>query len=186
MNEDPLIISLRKPANTHKPVNVAKPSATSSPLRMPRPAERPLTEMPQRAEHPASVQRVQKRNANLAALKNLPGFVKIIIACVVLAIIAGSLATFISNQTPADPSHVTQADVDNLVARVGALILLPQDETPTIATVTDLNALSGQAFFAHASIGDKVLMYPKAQRAILYSPTQNKVITDGPIVVDKK
>ena len=112
-------------------------------------------------------------------------FVWFLVAGVTLAILIGLYVSFSMSHAP-DPSHVTQADINQLVVKVGTLILLPQGEEPTIATVTDLNALKDQAFFSHAHLGDKVLMYPKAGQAILYSPDLNKIIQVGPITVGKK
>ena len=60
-------------------------------------------------------------------------------------------------------------------------MLLPQNETPTLATVSDLHALEGQAFFKNAKEGDKVLMYLRSQRAILYRPSIDRIIEVGPI-----
>lgn len=74
----------------------------------------------------------------------------------------------------------TQSDAD-LIAAVGKLIILPTDETPTIATVTDLSKLKDQPFFAQAQVGDKVLIYPKAQKAILYRPSEDKIIELAPL-----
>jgi len=59
---------------------------------------------------------------------------------------------------------------------VGKLMVLPEGETPTIATVSDPDKLKDQAFFAHAKTGDKVLIYAKAKKAILYSPTDNRIV----------
>ncbi len=59
---------------------------------------------------------------------------------------------------------------------VGKLVPLPQDEMPTIATVTDLTPLKDQAFFKEAEIGDKVVIYDKSKKAILYRPSTNKII----------
>ncbi len=39
----------------------------------------------------------------------------------------------------------------------------------------------GQPFFANAQVGDKVLIYYKAKKAILYNPTDNKIVEVGPI-----
>ncbi len=75
---------------------------------------------------------------------------------------------------------VSLGDQTQVVDQVGKLMLLP-DEKPTVAVVSDLNKLKGQQFFAHASQGDVVLMYAKAQKAILYSPAQNKIIEVAPI-----
>ena len=86
-------------------------------------------------------------------------------------------------QTTQD-SRVVQNTAE-VVKKVGVLMLLP-DETPTIATVTDLSKLQGQKFFEHAQKGDTVLMYPRAQKAILYSESQNKIIEVAPITNDTK
>lgn len=64
---------------------------------------------------------------------------------------------------------------------VGKLVSLPQDEEPTVATITDLAPLEGQQFFKDAHIGDKVIVYKKAGKAILYRPSQNKIITAAPL-----
>lgn len=74
--------------------------------------------------------------------------------------------------------EVTEAE---LIERVGKLMLLPTDETPTLAKVSDLSALEGQVFFKNASLGNIVLMYPQSLRAILYDPIKNKIIEVGPI-----
>ena len=55
-------------------------------------------------------------------------------------------------QTLKDPSLANKAEVKALVERVGKLIKLPEGEEPTIATVTDLEKLKNQPFFAKAKI----------------------------------
>ena len=70
---------------------------------------------------------------------------------------------------------------NDLIGKVGKLILLPTNEIPTVATVTDASKLKNQPFFKNASNGDKVLIYVKAKEAILYNPTRNLVITVGPV-----
>ena len=69
-----------------------------------------------------------------------------------------------------------------LIEKIGKLIILPTDEEPTIATVTDLSKLQGQPFFAKAQLGDKVLIYAKAKKAILYRPETNQVIELAPLI----
>src|SRR5947209_3689804 len=49
-----------------------------------------------------------------------------------------------------------QNETKKLIEAVGKLIVLPADEPPTVATVTDLAKLQGQPFFANAAVGDKV------------------------------
>ena len=86
----------------------------------------------------------------------------------------------LENQLSQQITQSPQNEVSALVNAVGKVIVLPTDEVPTIATVTDLSKLAGQAFFANAKVGDKVLMYTKAQKAILYDPIANKIIELAP------
>lgn len=88
------------------------------------------------------------------------------------------------DQTSSDTA--VAEEVADLVARVGKLIILPEGETPTIATVNDPEKLKGQPFFAKAKIGDKVLLYQNARKAYLYDPVNNKVLEVAPISLDTK
>lgn len=76
----------------------------------------------------------------------------------------------------------TQDEVAALIAQVGQLIELPP-ETPTVATITDVEKLKNQPFFAQAENGDKVLVYTLARKAILYRPSTNKVIEVAPLSI---
>lgn len=74
--------------------------------------------------------------------------------------------------------------VDNVVARVGKLIILPTDEKPsTLATVSNASKLKDQAFFANAKDGDKVLVYTKHKQAILYRPSTNQLVNVSTVTV---
>lgn len=75
-------------------------------------------------------------------------------------------------------------DSDKILASVRSLILLPEGEVPTIATVTDLEKLKDQPFFKKAKVGDKVIMYPKAKKAYLYDSENNKILEVAPIALD--
>lgn len=68
-----------------------------------------------------------------------------------------------------------------IVEQVGKLVILPEGEEPTVATVTDPAKLADQPFFENSEAGDKVLIYTTAQRAILYRPSNNKVIEIAPL-----
>jgi hypothetical protein len=72
-------------------------------------------------------------------------------------------------------------ETQKTIEAVSRHMVLPKDENPTIATVTDSKKLSTQSFFSNASNGDKVLIYAKSRKAILYSPKQNKVVEVAPI-----
>jgi hypothetical protein len=79
-----------------------------------------------------------------------------------------------------------QAEVDATVAKVGKLIALPTDEKPTVATVTDASKVNSQPFFQNAKNGDVVLIYTKAQKAILYSPAENKIVEVGAVNINNQ
>jgi hypothetical protein len=74
-----------------------------------------------------------------------------------------------------------QTDTQKLVRQVSKLIVLPNDERPTVATVSDSGKLPRQIFFQHARNGDKVLIYTKAKTAILYDPKQNLILAVSPL-----
>lgn len=69
----------------------------------------------------------------------------------------------------------------DIYKRVGKILELP-DETPTLATVAEKEKLQEQPFFAKAENGDKVLIFPNAQKAILYRPSSKKIIEVAPFV----
>ena len=71
--------------------------------------------------------------------------------------------------------------MQRVVREVGRLIVLPEGEEPTLATVTDGEQVSKQPFFAKAQKGDKVLLYPVAKMAFLYRPAWRKLVNVGPI-----
>lgn len=80
-----------------------------------------------------------------------------------------------------DPQAAVNKQNAALVSRVSRLIVLPADEQPTIAVVNDLSKLKDQTFFAQAKIGDNVLVYTSAKKAILYDPTADKIVEVAPI-----
>ena len=68
------------------------------------------------------------------------------------------------------------AEINSLVKDLNKVIDLPSDETPTLATVTDKEKLANQPFFKNAANDDKVLIYVKAGKAILYRPSTHKIV----------
>ena len=80
-----------------------------------------------------------------------------------------------------NPQRAAQEETLRLIGAISKLIVLPEGENPTVATVTDPERLREQPFFANAQTGDKVLIYTNSRKAILYSPTQNKIIEVAPI-----
>ena len=80
-----------------------------------------------------------------------------------------------------NPEIANQNEVKSITAKLGVIYQLPEDETPTVATVLDKEKLKTQPFFAKAENGDKVIIYSKSQTAILYRVDANKIITVAPV-----
>ena len=74
-----------------------------------------------------------------------------------------------------------QNESQSLLATVGKLMILPEGENPTIATVSDLSKLQNQPFFKNAEVGDKVLIYNQSKKAILFRPSTSKIIEYAPL-----
>lgn len=109
-------------------------------------------------------------------------FVQVVVPIIaILAILAAGYFYKQVRDLKKDPNIVAQQEVAGLVAKVGKLVVLPTDETPTVATVSDPEALKDQAFFKNAVKGDKVLIYAQAKKAILYSVSMNKILDVAPL-----
>lgn len=105
----------------------------------------------------------------------------------VLGILLGAGALFAWNSYKIEnkallASQVEQAQVKELIAKVGKLIILPIGEEPVVAFINDAEALiKDQVFYKGAKNGDAVLVYQKASKAIVYSPDRNLIVNVGPI-----
>lgn len=108
---------------------------------------------------------------------------------VVLALAGFAAAGYMYSQYTTlknDPqaSQKAQADKTNaLKEKIGKLISVPKDETPTLATVTDKTKLKDQPFFKDAENGDQILIFPQAKKAIIYREKENRLINVGPIAI---
>ncbi|MDL2363066.1 MAG: hypothetical protein QFB86_01640 [Patescibacteria group bacterium] len=89
-----------------------------------------------------------------------------------------------TNKLYSGSQAVSEQQTLDTVQRVGKLILLPKDQTPTVATVKHADQLKNQAFFKQAKDGDKVLVYSKTKQAILYRPSTNQLIAVSTVTVD--
>lgn len=114
---------------------------------------------------------------------------KIVAIIVIVLVFVGALGTagyFYYQYKKVTSADAAKNEAAGYVAKISKFMVLPEDETPTLATVADKDKLSYQAFFAKAQNGDKVLIYAKAQKAILYRPSTNMIIeavsTISPIV----
>lgn len=112
---------------------------------------------------------------------NLPKKTLILLILALILLSAGGYFAYSKYQTLKDPVKAAKEEVRDVVNKVGKLMELPKDEEPTVATVSDVNKLKDQAFFKLAKNGDKVLIYTKTKKAILYRPSTNKIIDVAPV-----
>ncbi len=108
----------------------------------------------------------------------------VVVVLVLLVVILAGTSGYLWKKMQAatsSPEQIAQAEAKTLATKVGMLMVLPTDETPTIATVADPEALKNQAFFANAKVGDKVLIYTNAKKAILFDPVLNKILNVAPL-----
>jgi len=67
-------------------------------------------------------------------------------------------------------------EVKKLVTEISKVARLPQDETPSVATITDVSKLKDQPFFKDAKNGDILLVFQNSGKAILYDPKEKKIV----------
>jgi hypothetical protein len=143
-----------------------------------KPVERPESVQPAPVAEPTK--KVSRKK------KKWPVVVIIIVGTLIIAGLA-TLAVWQYQQnewlkTPEGIAYVAQQESDDLVGKVSALIKLP-DEEAVIATVDDKDKLREQPFFADVENGDKVLIFSTAGRAVIYRPSENRIINSGPIAI---
>jgi uncharacterized protein YpmB len=115
--------------------------------------------------------------------------IKILLIIIMVLLLVGSVgatAYFYKKYTDAkkNPNKASNDEVSALVSKVSKNMNLPSDETPTVATVSDVEKLKDQAFFKNVQNGDKLLIYINAKKAIVYRPSSQKIVEFGLVVND--
>ncbi|HXV26867.1 MAG TPA: hypothetical protein VD862_02510 [Candidatus Paceibacterota bacterium] len=114
----------------------------------------------------------------------LPGGKRLVLGLAAGIIVVAGVAGYFwyeARSLKGDPDRAARQEVQELVAQVSKLIVLPDDEEPVIATVADPSQLADQPFFAKAKVGDKVLIYNNARKAVLYNPTEHRIVEVAPL-----
>lgn len=85
-----------------------------------------------------------------------------------------------------NPEEATRSEVRRIVAEVSQIYAsLPEDEEPSIATVSDVSKLEGQPFFDKAENGDVTLIYPESRLAILYRPSNKQIVNVSSVTIQE-
>jgi len=113
----------------------------------------------------------------------------VLIALIVLIVLSLGAAGYFFwqfTELKSNPQRFIQEETQALINKVSRLIVLPEGETPTIATVSDPEKLKDQPFFAKAKTGDKVLIFSTSQKAILYDPVNDIIVEVAPINIGQE
>lgn len=87
---------------------------------------------------------------------------------------------FLNSETPKEKQIL---DDIAIMAAVDLLTDFPS-EKPIIATINQADIVaSNKPFYAGAQDGDKLIIFPKSEQAIIYSPNRNVIVNAGPFVV---
>ena len=112
-------------------------------------------------------------------MKTLSKKYKVLLGIFLLVALIGvvtSISLFSKVKTLENPKQTAETKIKDTVAELGKVMVLPTNETPTMATVSDPNKLRSQAFFANAQMGDIVLVYATSKKAILWRPSTKQVV----------
>ena len=105
---------------------------------------------------------------------------------IILIIVAGGVYYWMSPRAtttiPATTTETSPAEVQALLEKLGQHLVLPTGETPEIGQIEDpVQAAKTQPFLVGAQKGDVLIVYVKAQKAIVYSPSRDLIINVGPV-----
>lgn len=81
-------------------------------------------------------------------------------------------------------SNPKKSELDIVKAKVGRLYILPTNETPALVTVLDQAKLSSAYLKQYAKKGDKLLLYQKTRRVVIYRPSLDKIVDIGVLELD--
>lgn len=90
-------------------------------------------------------------------------------------------------KNPVSAEEAQKQENQRIIESVSKLYTLPTDEEPTIFFVSDKDKLSeeykNQEFFKKAENGDYILIYEKGKIALLYRPSENRLVDVRPYTV---
>jgi hypothetical protein len=107
----------------------------------------------------------------------------ILVILITLVLILTFLAIFFYTKSirARDPNT---AEIKSLIRKIGKHMVLPKNELPAVSTISDPEFYKNEVFFNGAQSGDKVLIYSKARRAVLFSVDKERIINIAPVRID--
>lgn len=83
-----------------------------------------------------------------------------------------------------NPEYAAAKELNTILNHLAKFMILPADEIPTLATITDSEKARQQTFLKNTENGDKLIIFAKNRKAILYRPNSRKIIEFGPLLVE--
>lgn len=108
-------------------------------------------------------------------------FTKLLVMIIIVGL-AGATGFFYYQYQQAQQQNPVH-ELARITTEISKSLQLPNEE-PNLATVTDKSLLVDQPFFAKAENGDKVLIYRDWGKAILYRPSEKKIIDITNVTAD--
>lgn len=83
-----------------------------------------------------------------------------------------------------DPTLEARREAEQVVKELSRLMIVPDEPAPILATVSDRDQLQDQPFFRNAQNGDQVVIFPASMRAVLYRPSEKRIVDIAPLMAD--
>ncbi len=109
-----------------------------------------------------------------------PVLVGAFVLLLIIIVAAVIYATTALKDAAVPGGQLSAKEIESLKKEISDKIMVPEGETPTIATVTDISKLESQPFFQLAQNGDKFVIYGSTRMAILYRPSIHKIVNVAP------
>ncbi len=90
-------------------------------------------------------------------------------------LVVGAIVHFRQHRAP-------ETQLKQVLGEVGQIMYLPNNETPTLATVSDQSKLQG-TLKSVAKTGDDVLVYQRHGEVIVYRPSAHKIAAVEPLLI---
>jgi len=115
-----------------------------------------------------------------------PVFVFILVLLLILAL--GAAYYFYKNSGSVVINKIDntpEAQLQSAISEISKVAVLPTNDTPNLAIVSDPEQLREDPFFDEASVGDMLLVYPRLGKAYLYNPTLKKIVNIAVFPIDE-
>lgn len=104
----------------------------------------------------------------------------ILLSIIVVLLLVTTVATVSYLSKDNSDKKVENAIDEKLVKEVNNnlkdILQLPTDEKPGIGTIQNLDDLKANPFFDDAKVGDRIIIYSKTKRVVLYRMEENRII----------